>query len=321
MIRKWQNMPGPMTHVLMDGGILHVDNLDEFYKQYIDNLKTSKLYVVEQKTEMFRFFIDMDYKGDKALESSEIIRLVKIMNTVTNKRAFIALTPIRTLPGGIVKTGVHIHWPDLVVNKQDAIKLRNQIVMLIPESNEWIDISVYGGSGLRMIWSHKREGDIDRPPYTPWRTIKGDLVTPLPQEPALDTLKLFCIRTDQVRSTINKSIDKDCSKLEEYINKYMDGQQYARVLKVFKTKTDKSLCVQTDSRFCENVSKSHRRNHIWFWIKHGKIRQMCLDEDCKEFEGGREYNLPPSILKELQDDTVAECADAGISFRDAFSLH
>jgi len=314
-------MPGPMTHVLMDGGILHVDDHDEFHKQYIDDLKTTKLYVVEQKTEMFRFFIDMDYKGPKALESYDILKLVIMMNKVTNKRAFIATTPVRQLPGGIVKTGVHIHWPDLVVNKQDAIKLRNQIVMLIPEANDWIDISVYGGSGLRMVWSHKREGDIDRPPYIPWRTIEGNVVTVLPTEPALDTLKLFCIRTDQVRETINKSINKDCSKLEEYINVNMTGQQSARVLKVFKTKTDKSLCVQTDSRYCENVSKSHRRNHMWFWIKGGTIRQMCLDEDCKEFKGGREYNLPPSILKELQDGPTIECSDAGISFRDAFSLH
>jgi hypothetical protein len=311
-----------MTHVLMDGGILHVDDPDEFHKEYIDELKTKRLYVVEQKTEMFKFFIDMDYKGASALEPSDIIKLVKTMNKVTNKRAFIATTPVRQIADGIIKTGVHIHWPDLVVTKQDAIKLRNQIVMLVPEANDWIDISVYGGSGLRMVWSHKREGDIDRPPYTPWRTVKGELVTQLPQEPALDTLKIFSIRTDQVRGGAKTThIDRDWSKMEEYINKNMTGQENARILRVFKTKTDKSHCVQTDSKYCENLNKAHRRNHIWFWVKSGNVRQMCLDEDCKDFKGGRSYILPPSILEELQDGPVAECDDAGISFRDAFSLN
>lgn len=322
MIRAWQVSIGPVTHLLMDGGILLVDKPDEFHEAYIKDLAAGKrLYVVEKKTDTFKFFVDLDHQANYKLDSAQIIGLATKMNLVTKHRCLIALTPTRIVSGKI-KTGVHFHWPDLLVTKADAIKLRNQIILSLPEDTDWdkaIDASVYAGSGLRMIWSHKREGTTDFEPYHPWKTVSASgNVSSLPPEPALDTLKLFSVRTEEDPKK-NETLNKDFTKLEEHINKYMEGHSTASVLRVFKTKSDVTHCVQTDSRFCENIGKSHRRNHIWFRIRRGVICQMCLDDDCKEFVG-KPYNLPPSIIAELQDGDVVEIDSSHFSFRDVFSV-
>jgi hypothetical protein len=305
---------GPVTHVLMDGGVLHVDNTDLFHRQYIEELrKGNKLYVVELKTEVFRFFVDIDYKAKEALNSDEIISLVKRLNKVIGSRCFIALAEPREFQG-LVKTGIHVHWPGILVTKQDAIKLRTRLVLEVPEANEWIDASVYSGSGLRLVWSHKP----DSGPYRPWKTIKGDSIGPLPREPSLDVLLLFSIRTTiDSKETVQEDSVVDCSRLEQFIQQNMKGQESSHVLRVFRTKSEKSLCVQTDSKYCERIQNKHRRNHVWFRIKRFQIQQLCLDEDCKAFEG-RSYNLPPSILEELKD--APEVSGTHFCFRDAFSI-
>ena len=65
-IERWRVPQGPGTHVLMSGGILCVpsEETQDFYREYIQaiNLGT-KLYVVEQKTDLFKFFVDLDYKA------------------------------------------------------------------------------------------------------------------------------------------------------------------------------------------------------------------------------------------------------------------
>lgn len=319
-MQRWQVKIGPLTHLLMDGGILLVDKPDEFHQEYIKELKIGKrLYVVEAKSEHFKFFVDMDYQGEEELDGYRIIEFATRMTRIVGTRCFIAKSPARPLPSGKIKTGVHFHWPDKLVTKQDAIKLKNQIIIEWPDMVDWVDSSVYAGSGLRMVWSHKREKNADYPPYTPWKTlsIKGDL-TDIPPEPSLDTLKYFVIRTDEVPQS-KTSVDKNWDGLEGFINRNIPGQEQATVIRVFKTRSDTTLCVQTNSRFCENVGKCHQRNHIWFAIKRGTIYQMCLDEDCREFKG-RAFKLPPSIVVDLQDGDVAEIDASGVSFRDVFAL-
>jgi hypothetical protein len=57
-----------LSHVLMDGGVLSVpfDKLNVFYEQYVDAVKRGeRLYVVEQKSDTYNFFVDIDYKDEK----------------------------------------------------------------------------------------------------------------------------------------------------------------------------------------------------------------------------------------------------------------
>ena len=308
-IRKWSrkgtNAP---THVLMDGGQLHVPEAetDAFWTEYVSSIFAGqKLYVVEQKTESFKFFVDVDFKSDVALGDESAFELcVKIQEAVGVGKCLAARAPSRPIKDEI-KSGLHIHWPELVVTRNEAMALRTRILLSLDHEAwaEVIDASVYGGSGLRCLWSHKKpEGD----PYVPWRSVPDGAA--LSSTPSVATLKLFAIRTKETgvvpgsRTRVQRppclAVEGD-SKIEDFIRQNMEGQETARVKKIRKTKKGegKGLCVETDSRYCERVHTEHKSNHVWFWILGGTIQQVCLNEECSGFIG-RKHNLPPSISNE-----------------------
>jgi hypothetical protein len=317
-MEKWLTDKGPGTHVLMDGGILQVpfEQLDEFYVESVHAVRTGKkLYVVEQKTDVFKFFVDLDYKGPEALPDDVILNLVEVMHAVVQKgRCLIARAEPRDVDNQ-VKTGVHIHWPDVFVTKSEALALRTRILLELPDDPEWsqrIDASVYGGSGLRMLWSHKRDrGSVDSGPYTPWCDLDGNVFDCVP---TAEILKLFALRTNEVsRETVN--VDITCAPLERYIRKYLKGQELANVRRVMRKGNDR-IIVQTDSKYCERIQGVHKSNHVWFGITRGRICQLCHDDECKEQKFvGREHILSPSIVEELHSN-VAVDNSTFVSIRD-----
>jgi hypothetical protein len=316
-MEKWTTDKGPGTHVLMDGGILQVpfEQLDEFYTECVHAVRLGKkLYVVEQKSDVFKFFVDLDYKGSEALPDEAIIELTAIMHSVVQKgRCLIARAEPRIVDTQ-VKTGVHIHWPDVFVTKSEALALRTRILLELPEDPEWsqrIDASVYGGSGLRMLWSHKREKGMDSGPYTPWRDLAGNVFE---ATPSAEILKLFALRTNET-SKESVNVEITCAPLERYIRKYLKGQELANVRRVMRKGTDK-IIVQTDSKYCERIQGEHKSNHVWFGISRGRICQLCHDDDCKEQKFvGREHILSPSIVEELHSN-VAVDNSTFVSIRD-----
>ena len=316
-MEKWATDKGPGTHVLMDGGILQVpfEQLDEFYTECVHAVRIGKkIYVVEQKSDVFKFFVDLDYKGPEALPDDAVLELTAIMHSVVQKgRCLIARAEPRIVDTQ-VKTGVHIHWPDVFVTKSEALALRTRILLELPEDPEWsqrIDASVYGGSGLRMLWSHKREKGVDSNPYIPWRDLDGNVFDRLPTP---EILKLFALRTNEVsREAVNVEIT--CAPLERYIRKYLKGQEMANVRRVMRKGQDK-IIVQTDSKYCERIQGEHKSNHVWFGISRGRICQLCHDDDCKEQKFvGREHILSPSIVEELHSN-VAVDNSTFVSIRD-----
>lgn len=321
-----------VTHVLLNGGILSVDDPSSFHAFYIDSLlHNKKLYVVEQKTEPFRFFVDLDYKAKEALTGDELVRICRIMSRVIGQACFVALTDPREV-GSLIKTGVHIHWPDLHVTKQEAVQWRNQIIMALREEIEYdwpaaIDIAVYQGSGLRMLWSYKTEPGSTQ--YKPWKRISENVISDLPVVPDTKLLELFSIRLHGVKNEVKKKVIQESSqKLENFIRKNLKGQEEASISRIIKS--DKGdfevLCALTDSRFCENINAEHKRNHIWFSIYKKKhqltIRQKCLDPECGgSGHTGQSHILPPSIIEELhKDGLVAESTPPSVSIYDIFSI-
>ena len=321
-MEKWLTDKGPGTHVLMDGGILQVpfEQLDEFYVECVHAVRLGKkIYVVEQKTDVFKFFVDLDYKGPEALPDDVILNLVEVMHSVVQKgRCLIARAEPRDVDNQ-VKTGVHIHWPDVFVTKSEALALRTRILLELPDDPEWsqrIDASVYGGSGLRMLWSHKRDrGSVDSGPYTPWRELNGDVFD---QVPSAETLKLFALRTNEVsKEAVNVEIT--CAPLERYIRKNLKGQERANVRRVMRKGSD-TIIVQTDSKYCERIQGEHKSNHVWFGIRGEMICQLCHDDECNRIAAeknanneklpkrfsGREYILSPSIVDELRSNVAVD---------------
>ena len=305
-IDAWRIPRGVGTHVLMNGGILfvHDHELDDFYRSYVEALSSgSKLYVVEQKTERFKFFVDLDYKAKEKLNDEDLLQFCTIIHEALNVKSpcLIARARPRPIADSLVKSGVHIHWPELVVTRTEAMNLRTKIIAHLSQgySFDWnaiIDASVYGGSGLRMLWSHKKPtGD----PYVPWRQLGSDRV--FSKEPNVETLSLFSVR---VRGDVEKTheIFENTDQLETFIRKYIEGQSSLCVKRAQRHDHD-GWFVQTDSTYCERIRRSHKSNHVWFSIKSGRISQRCFDDECREFKGS-EYILPPSIVDQLKDVAV-----------------
>jgi hypothetical protein len=305
----------------------------------VKSIQKKKQFVVEQKTIVFRFFVDLDYKAEESLPDYIIIELCQAMNRATGHACLVALAKPRPVDN-LIKTGVHIHWPDLHVNKTQAMHFRSRIILELTDNfpgrnwSEDIDPSVYQGSGLRMLWSFK--SDPDSTPYVPWKRI-GASVTDLPTEPAVDLLNLFSIRIvggDDKKETVE--LPESADKLEEFIRKNMEGQSQTNIQKVFKAKKGNDeqskkevYCVQTNSKYCENIKGDHKSNHIWLSVYRQNstwtIRQKCLDPDCNPGEKftftGRPHILPPSIVEELtKDGVMAQDCSPSISIYDLFSI-
>ena len=163
------------THVLMDGGVLEVpfDRLNDFYGCYIQCIKAGEeLFVVEQKTENYNFFLDIDYKNTSELTIDEIKTIgldvcSKVETLGLPCRCLISVAEPKTV-NGVIKTGVHFNWPDMTVSQEGAVHLRWHVIstLNISKGGDWsqyVDGSVYGdletktrGSGFRMPWSHKK---------------------------------------------------------------------------------------------------------------------------------------------------------------------
>ena len=204
------------------------------------------------------------------------------------------------------------------------------------------------GSGFRMPWSHKKgkhdycngkgcvvcngSGKIIESEYLPIFKSNGDggdLIELSDQTPTVDMLIAVTIRTPATKSVIeltepiffikkegnftkNQTKDELCDHevntlLETFIHKYISGQESARIQKIFKGTN--CYFVKTNSKFCENLGRSHGSNHIWFFIdKDSTILQKCFctclttegrkNGMCKNFES-RKYQLSNKIKQIL----------------------
>ena len=227
------------SHVLLDGGCLSVpsDRLNEFHERYVEAVKRGeRLYVVEQKTETYNFFVDIDYKDKEALELDEIKDICKVICDKVKrhggKDCLISVSPPKKC-GDLVKTGVHLNWAGFVVDQTSALALRDHILVALSKAkgrgtdwNEIIDTSVYGnanrrtkGSGFRMPWSDKKAkndawngqgctgcdgGKIDQLAYLPvfvYRHGPLSTIMNITQDPSMETLRMAVVRTDEPQTT------------------------------------------------------------------------------------------------------------------------
>ena len=298
MFTRWRTTSGPGTHYLMDGGILDVPyaDTDAFFVEYLSALhRKHKVYVVEQKTLVFRFFVDLDWRDTSPLTDACLNDILRAMSSVVPGRMLVARAHVRTEADGRIKSGVHIHWPDTKVRRAEALAFRTRILLELGDDPEWntrIDSSVYGGSGLRMIGSHKIPvGD----PYMP----QNGAIT-------IETLRDYSIRcSDDTESLSQITEVTNHGPLERYIQRYIPGQEKTRIRRVIR-KSPRILWVQTDSQYCAHVEKEHKSNHVWFYVFDDTITQRCHDEDtCKGYVG-REYILSPSIVDELTSNVTVD---------------
>jgi len=239
-----------LSHVLMDGGVLSVpfDKLNEFHERYVEAVRRGeRLYVVEQKSERYNFFVDIDYKDREALDLDEIKDVCKIICDKVKrhggKECLISVAPPKKC-GELVKTGVHLNWSGFVVDQVSAIALREHILVALSKAKsriDWnaiIDAAVYGnadrktkGSGFRMPWSYKKakhdscggqgcqgceKGKVDQLAYLPVFVYKPgpplSAILKIGQDPTLEILKMAVVRTNEPQVT---HVEPPSTKIKE----------------------------------------------------------------------------------------------------------
>jgi len=349
MFKKWCSTQGfigrfPSTHVLMDGGVLNVpfDRLDDFYDACVQCIKMGEhIFVVEQKTDVYNFFLDVDYKAAYPLELTDV-KMIAL--DVCAKVESLGLPPDCIISvakpkkkESLIKTGIHFNWPNLPVNQVGAVSLMYHIIhtLNISRQGDWskfVDNSVYGdvetetkGSGFRMPWCHKKgkhescngrgcmvcenTGKLTEGEYIPIFKYIDTGIQECSHEPTLEGFKSTTIRCQSEPITIPQSptIVKKTVKegsftsaqtkdefednelkvhVETFIRKFLDGQSRSRVKKIFKHKD--TYLVDTTSKYCENILRTHNSNHVWFLIKpDGTIRQRCFCR-CETMQGRRQ---------------------------------
>ena len=261
MFRQWCTNQGfanssNLSHVLMDGGVLSVpfDRLDEFYVKYVEAVNSGEqIFVVEQKTDTFNFFVDIDYKSTTALSVERIEHLARtICDRVAGfggKGCLVSVAKPKKVANNKIKTGVHLNWEGYTVDQTAAVALRGHILNFLkiedPAENwdDVIDKSVYGnpetgtkGSGFRLPWSHKKgkhnecggkgcivcgnTGKLTEGVYLPlFRYLHGipfSILTKVTQDPTVELLKSATVRTtDTVAVTVAQPVSSILKKVPE----------------------------------------------------------------------------------------------------------
>lgn len=232
MFEEWKKQKGSGSHVLMDGGVLDVpiDRLNDFYKQYVQCIKNNqKIYVVEQKTPCYNFFMDMDYVDDEAIDLETVKQIIKVVcdkiKGICGKTKCIVSVSEPKPKSGKIKTGIHLNWPGCVVDQEQALNIRSHILkhlISIYSSVDWeniIDKSVYMGSGFRLPWSYKKTkhqqcqgkgcvvcentGKLTEGPYLPVFMYTDENIIEIDPQPSIEMLTNVTVRTDETRVNVN----------------------------------------------------------------------------------------------------------------------
>lgn len=176
------------THLFLDGGrlLLPDENNAEFLRKMAEAIVIERawLYVVEMKTDPGRLFIEIDLiLWDRRLTDDEVSRDLMAPFCRAVQQAY-PLVPqgckavvCRNEPTVVekdgtrekVKNGVHVVWPNVIVDKEKAWLMRalflyelyqGGVACIRPEEmcEPWekaIDPCVFGKNGLRMTWNRK----------------------------------------------------------------------------------------------------------------------------------------------------------------------
>jgi hypothetical protein len=291
-IHKWFSKEDA-THLLLDGGSLKES--EGFFEAYVrDLLHGHRLCVVERKTHVFRFFVDVDFVSDE--HELDFVKVVQVIHGIVSLGpCVLARARPRKVPDG-QKYGMHIIWPESFVTKEKAQGIRMKILSEMgPDWEKVIDGSVYLGSGLRMLWSFKNEPDSTV--YIPWGRFSEEGFKEFENKsPSVEFLRMFTIRTSQEDHGEFHTVSASNSELEHFIRTHVIGQERARVLKIKLCKNKKDFWISTDSRFCENIKRCHKSNHVWFCLRpSGVLFQKCQDDECKTFQGTW-YRVPHRLI-------------------------
>lgn len=171
-----------VTHCRLDGGVYCYDTdelLDTFFELYAQDLDGGiRHYCHENRSQMFPMFFDLDILLKTRVDELKLFEWAKVI--YDGVRAFmksrmklehdaciIAVAPFAEKEGH-VKAGIHLHFPELIVDLKWGVEITGAIVKFVTDKigiptefvNPWypkvIDIEPIS-RGLRMIGSRKAD--------------------------------------------------------------------------------------------------------------------------------------------------------------------
>ena len=309
MFRKWCyekkfTNKHNLSHVLMDGGNLSIpfDKLEDFYKECIRAYKSDeKIFVVEQKTPTYNFFVDIDYKDDTELSIEQVVSITQIIcdkvRTFGGNKCLISVAEPKP-KDGMTKTGIHMNWPGFVVNQEGAIQLRHHIISTLGKiyfARNWeqdVDNSVYGtagkkGSGFRLPWSHKMADGKIEGEYLPIYLYEDGKMDEVSQEPTLEMFMNATVRTQVTEvveipelvvlcQIINPKKKEGDFKKSEMKNEIHNSELLGLLEPFIRKNMDGQsqikiqnifklgsvFLLKSNSKYCENLKREHHSNHI-----------------------------------------------------------
>lgn len=184
-VKKEEKHLFPNTHYLLNGGILHIPTglLNEFHHEYAKAMNNNEEhYLCETKTKVFKLIADLDFKEEKEVEIERILEYCKVIQRVIqefysqlndhslfkdkeNYKRVIICTGKSKQDKDKIKTGIHLIWPEIPIDKKLVFILREAIIQALEKEfgkrdseDPWslvLDKTVYNKNGLRMIGSKK----------------------------------------------------------------------------------------------------------------------------------------------------------------------
>ena len=170
-----------ITHTFMNGGTLYVpiEHHDIFYEKYAEFIRTTETSLVERKTmPLFRLALDLDILDEEEWSKERIEEFVCFIQTIIhdfykqNFSCIICAAENTIKKNNLIKTGVHLHWPQLIIDMTKTEILYCAILKKCeeeygprPEYNSWpqlVDACVTKDIGLRPPGSAKFEQGVNK---------------------------------------------------------------------------------------------------------------------------------------------------------------
>jgi hypothetical protein len=165
------------THFLLNGGVWKIPKgeYQEFLRRLAQDLQNGeKHYLCENRTQVFRFVMDLDFFEEEAITINQVEIIVKeIQKTVfeyfgNDKSVIICGSDNKIVIKESIeytKSGFHLIWPKIWLTVETAKAIRNIIVQNLIETfnerhsiNTWsdvVDLAIYEANGLRMVGCRK----------------------------------------------------------------------------------------------------------------------------------------------------------------------
>lgn len=368
------------SHLLLNGYKLYVnnENIDLFNKKYAESLENKeKHYIVECKKEIFKLFFDLDFlltqdKYDKIEENLNeneniFIKMIKIINDVVfdfyekSYTCIVTTADIKKVkkiikneenPQNIdstylIKKGFHLHFADILVNKNIALEIRKNCLKRLSDFNtefensinDIVDEHVFLSSGLRMTGSHKghfiahsKEFEDEGRPYNLYITLQNNEIDTdykkLLQDNMYDLINKTSIITSEtnpmnIKNNPNLECDSDeenCNtqgnmentgswkrlhkddiryiEIMRFFNIYVKDYNIRDIKRIFYSENESIYILCSQSKYCTNIGRNHKSEHIYFKLDYQGICQKCFCR-CDTLE-----NRKFSYCKDYKSDYI-----------------